>query len=71
MRIWDKYNKQWLEPSAIFFDNQGKIARVTAVKPGDDPLSDGWYDLQGKDLDQISIDSTIKHNVQDYPSDRI
>jgi len=55
IKIWDSHNKQWLEPMAIFFDKKGEIWRIDAVKPGEDPLSDGWYDLQGKDLKKITI----------------
>lgn len=62
IKIWDDYNKQWLEPIAIFFGKDNSIWRVTACKVGDDPLSNGWYDLQNEDLKKIAIIGDINWN---------
>jgi len=67
IKIWDNHNSQWLEPMAINFGKDGVIWRVTACKPGDDPLSDGWYDLQGDDLNKIAIIGDIKMNEDLVP----
>lgn len=63
IKIWDNHNKQWLDPMAIYFDENNKICKVTACKKGDDPLSDGWYDLKGDDLDKIAIVGDLNWNV--------
>jgi hypothetical protein len=62
IKIWDSHNQQWLEPMAIYFGKDNSIWKIDAVKPGDDPLTDGWYDLRGEDLKKISIIGEIKHN---------
>lgn len=67
IKIWDNHNKQKLEPIAIFFGKENTIWRVAACKPGDDPITDGWYDLQGDDLKHIAIIGDINYNVHLYP----
>ena len=67
--IWDNHNKQWLQPMAIFFGEDGVIWKINAVKPGEDPLSDGWYDLQGDDLKKIAI-CDIKCNTKLLPKNK-
>jgi hypothetical protein len=64
IKIWDNHNKQWLEPMAIFFGRDNTIWKVNAIAPGSDPISDGWYDLQGEDLKKISITGDISHNPE-------
>lgn len=64
IKIWDNHNKQWLEPMAIFFGRDNTIWKVDAIVPGADPLTDGWYDLQGEDLKKISITGDISHNPE-------
>jgi len=63
IEIWDDHNKQWLEPITIFFGKDNTIWRVTACKVGEDPLSDGWYDLQGEDLKKIAIVGDLNWNL--------
>ena len=67
IKIWDNHNKQWLEPMSIFFGKDNTIWRITACKEGEDPLSDGWYDLQNKDLESISIIGDISFNTHLLP----
>ena len=67
IKIWDDHNKQWLEPMSINFDRENNICRLCACKPGDDPLSDGWYDLKGDDLSEISIVGDLNMNVELFP----
>jgi hypothetical protein len=62
IKIWDTHNKQWLEPMAIYFGRDNQIWKVDAITPGSDPLSDGWYDLRGEDLDKIAITGDITLN---------
>lgn len=40
---------------AIFFGKENTIWKVTACTIDAEPLSDGWYDLQGDDLKQIQF----------------
>lgn len=61
IKIWDNKNEQWLEPMVIFFGKDDSIWRVQACKPGDDPLSDGWYDIQGEALKNITITNECPH----------
>ena len=63
----DNHNNQWLEPIAIYLDKDNVICRVTACKLGDEPLSDGWYDLQGDDLNKIAIIGDFKFNIDLLP----
>ena len=67
VKIWDNSNKQWLEPMVIFFGKGNSIWKVQAVVPGEDPLSDGWYDLTGNDLQEISITGDIEFNPELLP----
>lgn len=67
IKIWDNHNQQWLEPMAIFFGKDNAICRVNACKEGDDPLSKGWYDLQGDDLKKIAIIGDINCNKELIP----
>jgi len=71
MKIWDNHNKQWLDVTSIYFknneSNERVVWRITAIKPGDDALSDGWYDIQGEDLNQIAIDDMVKMNTELLP----
>ena len=68
IKIWDNHNQQWLEPMAIFFGKDNTVWKVTACKIGEDPLSDGWYDLQGDDLKKIAIVGDFNWNVDLLPS---
>jgi hypothetical protein len=65
--IWDSHNKQWLEPMAIFFGENNEIKMVQACKKGEDPLSDGWYKIEGKDLEKIAITGLINYNTKLLP----
>lgn len=68
IKIWDNHNQQWLEPMAIFFGKENTIWRVAACKIGEEPLSDGWYDLQGDDLKKIAIVGDFNWNIDLLPS---
>lgn len=67
VKIWDSHNRQWLEPMAIFFDKENTIRRLTACKTGSDPISDGWYDLQGEDLKKVAIVGDFNWNTNLLP----
>lgn len=67
IKIWDNHNKQWLEPISIFFEKDNTIGRVTACKIGEDPLTDGWYDLKGEDLKKIAIVGDFNWNTDLLP----
>ena len=67
IKIWDNQNKQWLQPLAIFFGEDNTIWKVSAIKPNEDPLSDGWYNIQGEDLSKIAITGSINHNTNLLP----
>lgn len=67
MKIWDNYNKQWLQVMAINFNEKGEVWKIAACKPGDKPISDGWYDLHGDDLQHIGINDTILFNQHLVP----
>jgi uncharacterized phage-associated protein len=60
--IWDGVNKQWLEPMSIHFDNNGLICKISACKPGAEPLGDGYYNITGEDINKVSIVGQIKVN---------
>lgn len=64
MKIWDNHNKQWLEPMAIFFGIDNVIWKISACKPGENPIEDGWYDIQGDDLKKIAIVGEISLNSE-------
>jgi len=64
IKIWDSRNQQWLEPMSIFFGKENTIWKIDAVKVGDDPLSDGWYDIQGEDLKKVAIIGDFEYNVE-------
>lgn len=67
IKIWDNHNKQWLSPMSIFFDKNDNVGMVKALKIGDDPISNGWYDIEGDDLNKISIIGKIQHNTHLVP----
>lgn len=67
IKIWDNHNKQWLEPMAIFFGKNNSISKVSACTIGANPISDGWYDLQGDDLNKIAIVGDISFNPELMP----
>lgn len=69
IKIWDNHNKQWLEPMAIFFGKDNSICRIEALKPGDVPLDNGWYKLEGKDLKKIAITGQLNYNSELLPKD--
>lgn len=64
IKIWDSRNQQWLEPMSIFFGKENTIWKIDAVKVGEDPLSDGWYDIQGEDLKKVAIIGDFEYNVE-------
>jgi len=64
IKIWDSRNQQWLEPMSIFFGKENTIWKIDAVKVGDDPLSDGWYDIQGEDLKKVAIIGDFEYNIE-------
>ena len=64
IKIWDSRNCQWLKPMAIYFGNGNTRWRIDAVNEGADPLSDGWYDIQGEDLKNIAIIGDFKYNIE-------
>lgn len=70
IKIWDSRNEQWLEPMAIYFGKENTIWKINAVKSGEDPLSDGWYDIQGEDLKKIAIIGDLKYNVELLSDDK-
>jgi hypothetical protein len=47
--------------SIIYIESRWKI---DAVKVGEDPLSDGWYDIQGEDLKKVAIIGDFEYNVE-------
>jgi len=68
IKIWDDHNKQWLKPTAIYFDSDGKIHRVSAMKlEHTDSLRDGWYTIIDEDLKKIAITGEIEHNLNLLP----
>lgn len=67
LRIWDSHNKQWLEAMSIIFEEDGGIAILNANKPGEEPLSDGWYSLKGDDLKKVAVVGLISHNPHLLP----
>ncbi len=67
IKIWDNHNKQWLEPMTICFGKDNVIWKITACVPGQDPLTDGWYDLKGDDLNKIAIVGNINYNTNLLP----
>lgn len=69
LKIWDNHNKQWLEPMAIFFGKDGKPWKINACIPGEDPLTDGWYDLHGEDLKKVAITGGISFNKNLIPKE--
>lgn len=69
IKIYDSHNKQWLEPIAIFFGKENSIWRITAVKPDESPLDDGWYDLQGDDLNKVAIVGDFQFNNHLIPKE--
>lgn len=71
IKIWDDHNKQWLEPMEINFGKDGSIWRVVACKHGEDPLSDGWYNLIDNDLKKIAIIGDIRMNVELIPKPKV
>lgn len=70
IKIWDNFNKQWLEPMSIYFGKDNVIWKVKACKPNEDPLSDGWYDLMGDDLKNIAIIGDFNYNTELLPDGR-
>lgn len=69
LQLWDNHNKQWLDIMSIQFDGEGKPTRIGAIVPGDDPLSDGWYNLEGDDLDKVAIKGSINFNTELIPEE--
>lgn len=67
IKIWDNHNKQWLEPMVIYFGKDNTICNIHACIPGDDPVSDGWYDLKGDDLKKIAIVGEVNYNTELLP----
>lgn len=64
IKIWDSRNRQWLKPMAIYFGKENTIWKIDAIKPGTDPLSDGWYDIQGEDLKKVAIIGDFEYNTE-------
>ena len=64
IKIWDSRNSQWLEPMSIYFGKKNTIWKINAVKVGEDPLSNGWYDIQGEDLKKVAIIGDFEYNVE-------
>ena len=71
IKIWDDHNKQWLEPMTLFFGKDSTPYEVRACIPGEDPLEDGWYNLQGDDLSKIAIVGDISHNTHLLPEKHV
>lgn len=69
VKIWDNYNKQWLEPVTIFFGKDNTIWRVTACEPGNDPLTEGWYDIEGDKLKYIALTGDVNFNTDIIPDE--
>ena len=67
MLIWFNYQKEWLEVMSIIFDSKGEISKISACKPGAHPISDGWWNLEGKDLKHVGIDANIVFNKELIP----
>lgn len=69
IKLWDNYNKQWLEPISIFFGKDNTIWKVTACEPGGDPLSEGWYDIEGDKLKHIALTGNVNFNTEIIPEE--
>jgi hypothetical protein len=63
VRIWNSVEGEWLEPMSLLFDSDNNLYLVTAIRVGDDPIGDGWYTIEGDDLEKIAIIGDINHNV--------
>lgn len=70
IQIWDNHNRQWLEPIAIFFGKENTVWKVQACLPGANPLTDGWYDIEGDALSRIAITGEISHNTGLLPKEK-
>ena len=53
IKIWDTHNKQWLEPMTLSYGKNNNIVKITACIVGSDPIVDGWYNIENKDLQKI------------------
>lgn len=51
----------------IYFGKDNVIWKIDACKIGDDPLSDGWYNLQGEDLKKIAVVGDLNINTHLLP----
>ena len=67
LKLWDNENKQWLNVMSIFFNKEGNPEKITACKEGDNPLSDGWYDIKEDDLKNVAIKGCISFNEELIP----
>ena len=70
IKIWDNHNKQYLELMSIIFGNDNEISKIIACVPNKDPLTNGWYNIEGKDLKKISITGIITLNPQLMPKEK-
>ncbi len=69
IKVWDNHNKQWLNPTAIMFDNDGQVCRVSAMEQNHtDPIRDGWWTFEEKDMDKIAVVGGIDHNLKLLPN---
>lgn len=64
IKIWDNYNKQWLEPISIFFGKDNTIYKVSARKPNENALRNGWYDFEEENLKHIAIIGDLNFNTE-------
>lgn len=70
LKIWDTHNKQWLRPISIYFDPDGNVHMVHAMKmEHTDMLKDGWYKLEGDDLKKIAITGNVTMNEKLLPKE--
>lgn len=55
---------------AIYFDPNGEIHMIQAIKEGDlKPIKNGWYKLEGDDLKKIAIIGNVTMNEDLLPED--
>ena len=58
----DKINEREMRIMSPFFGKNGDIKKVQCCDLFvTDILSEGWYNLEGKDLDYVSITGDISH----------
>jgi hypothetical protein len=67
IKVYNSKTGKWLEPMILFFGKDGVIWRVDAVEPNEDPMYDGWYKIEGDDLQYVSIVGDVQHGIELLP----